>query len=87
MSQPRLYPLHEAIKAQQSLRRAAGLGPEMFPVEAFVGMISDEVEALRKAGSTDGEIASIIHENSAIEITGAEIAEHYASPERRHQHD
>ena len=80
------YPVEEAMKAQKSLRDAAGLEPEQFAVQAFVGMISDEIEMLRKHGKTDDQIALIIRSNSAIEITAAEIAENYASPEERHQH-
>ena len=81
----KVYTIEEALKAQSSLREAAGLGPEEFPLQAFVGMVSDEIESLRKRGRTDEEIASIIRQNSAIEITAAEIAENYASPEQRHQ--
>ncbi len=84
MSQPRMYPVEEAIKAQKSLRHAAGLGPEQFPIQAFVGMISDEIETLRANGKSDDEIASLIQQNSAIQITAAEIAENYAPPEQRH---
>ena len=86
MTATRMYPVEEAIKAQKSLRDAAGLEPEQFPVHAFVGMISDEIESLRKRGKTDDEIASIIQNNSSIEISAAEIAENYASSEKRHQH-
>ncbi|NYF91441.1 hypothetical protein HDF08_003543 [Edaphobacter lichenicola] len=49
-------------------------------------MFSDEIESLRKRGKTDEDIASLIQRNSEIEITAAEIAENYASPEERHQH-
>lgn len=86
MSKPKMYPVEEAIKAQKALRSAAGLGPEQFPIQAFVGMISDEIESLRKRGKTDNEIAEMIQQNSAIEITPQQIAENYASPEERHQH-
>ncbi len=86
MTAPKMYPVEEAIKAQKSLREAAGLGPEQFPVQAFVGMISDEIESLRKRGKSDEEIASIIQNNSTIKITAAEIAENYASPEERQHH-
>ena len=79
------YPIDEALRAQKALREAAGLGPEMFPLEAFVGMISDEIEKLRSQGKTDGEIAAMINENSGIEITAEEIAANYASPEERQQ--
>ena len=84
MSANRMYSLEEALKAQRALRNAAGLEPEQFPVAAFVGMISDEVESLRKRGKSDDQIASIIQSNSAIEISASEIAENYASPEERH---
>lgn len=86
MSEPRMYPVGEAIKAQKALRAAAGLGPEQFPVQAFVGMISDEIESLRKNGKTDSEISAIIQQNSTIEITPQQIAESYAPPEQRRQH-
>ena len=80
------YPLHEAVQAQKALRAAAGLGPEQFPIEAFVGMISDEIEALRTAGKSDEEIAALVRENSAIELNAEEIAQNYASPEERGRH-
>lgn len=83
MPQPKTYPLEEALKAQQTLRHAAGLGPERFPIQAFVGMISDEIETLRKHGKSDQQIADLIQQSSAIHITAEEIAEHYAPPEQR----
>ena len=87
MSLPETYSVEEAVKAQRSLREAAGLEPERFPVQAFVGMISDEIEILRDQGKTDDEIASIICDCSAIQITADEIARHYAAREDRHQRD
>lgn len=86
MVSPRSYPVEEAIKAQKALRAAAGLGAEQFPVEAFVGMISDEIEALRTQGKSDAEIAQIIERSSAIRIDADEIAANYASPQERHPH-
>ncbi len=86
MSQPKLYPLDETLKALGALREAAGLPPEQFPVQAFVGMISDEIESLRKRGKTDEDIAALIRQNSSIEITPEEIAENYAAPEERRHH-
>lgn len=77
------YPVEQALRAQKALREAAGLGPEMFPIQAFVGMISDEIEQLRAQGKTDGDIATIIAASSGIEITASEIAENYASHEDR----
>lgn len=82
------YPLEEALRAQKALRDLAGLKPEMFPMEAFVGMVSDEVETLRGQGYSDDAIAQVITKSSKIAITGDQIAANYASPELRHQkHD
>ena len=83
-SPEKVYPVEEAVRAQKALRDLAGLGPEMFPVEAFVGMISDEIEELRKRGHSDEEIAEVIRSSSKITITSGEIAAHYASGEKRH---
>jgi len=80
------YPVEEAIRAQRALREAAGLAPEQFPLPAFIGMISDEIEVLRNRGLSDQQIASLIEANSSIRITPSEIAENYASPDLRHQH-
>ena len=78
------FPVEQALRAQTALRNAAGLAPEMFPVEAFVGMISDEVEQLRAQGMSDEDIADLIQSNSDIEITAQDIADNYAPPELRH---
>ena len=78
------YTLEQALQAQTALREAAGLDPERFPVEAFVGMISDEVEILRAQGKSDEDIAGLITRNSGIAITASEIASNYAPPEQRH---
>jgi hypothetical protein len=79
------YPIEQALRAQKALRDAAGLGPEMFPIEAFVGMISDEIEQLRSQGKTDCEIATLITQHSNINITAQEISDNYVSPDDRHR--
>ncbi len=79
------YPVEEAVRAQKALRQLAGLKPEMFPIQAFVGMISDEIETLRTLGFSDGEIAQAITANSNIAVTAHEIAAYYAPPEQRYQ--
>ena len=83
-SNSKTYPVAEAVRAQAALRDLAGLGPEMFPVQAFIGMISDEIETLRSQGHTDEEIARTIQSHSDISLTAKDIAENYASPEQRH---
>lgn len=75
--------LKAALEAQNALRASAGLKPELFPIPEFVGMISDEIEQLRRQGKSDDEIADIIRSNSPIQISGREISQYYAPPEAR----
>jgi hypothetical protein len=77
------YSLQEALQAQSALRAAAGLESERFPVSAFVGMISDEIEILRRQGRSDDDIAGLISKQSPIAISSADIAANYAPPEDR----
>lgn len=76
--------LEDALRAQKALRTAAGLEEESFPMEGFVGMISDEIETLRSQGKNDQDIAELIRSHSGIEINAAEIKRYYAPPEERH---
>ncbi len=78
------YSVDDIVRAQRALRELSGLSPEMFPIQAFVGMISDEIENLRKQGHSDQEIARTIEANSSIRITASEIGSNYASPSERH---
>jgi hypothetical protein len=80
----KIVSLEQALRAQKALREAAGLPPETFPVEAFVGMVSDEIETLRGQGRSDEQIAQLIREHSTIIITADEIAANYATPDQRH---
>jgi hypothetical protein len=77
------FAVEEAVLAQKALRELAGLGPEMFSIQAFVGMISDEVETLRSSGHTDEDIARTINASSNICISAADIAANYAPPKER----
>ena len=83
MGEARFFRLDEALLALGSLREAAGLAPEMFPVQAFVGMISDEVETLRRQGRTDEEIVEVIRASSGIDLSVAELRNNFASAEER----
>jgi len=83
MDSHKTYSIEEALRAQTALRTMAGLEPETFPVQAFVGMISDEIEHLRTQGHSDEKIAATIAANSDIQISAGEIAAYYATPEQR----
>ena len=76
--------LPDALAAQKALRDLAGLEPEIFPIPAFVGMISDEIETLRSRGISDEQIAAVIRQHSSIDITAEDVSKYYAPPELRH---
>ena len=79
-----MFNLEEAIRAQRALRQSLGLEDEMFPAEAFVEMISDEIEQMRAAGRPDSDIAAIVADTTGQNLTVSDIATHYIPPERRH---
>jgi hypothetical protein len=76
----------QATTAQTALRKALGLSPENFPVQAFIGMISDEIEQLRAAGQDDAAIAALVSEATGQTVDAETIARFYASPEARGHH-
>ena len=85
-TEPHDYSIAEALKAQKALRTAAGLPDETFPLPAFIGMVSDEIESLRARGNSDQQIAELIRSSSAIDVTPEQIAQFYATPEERGHH-
>ncbi|WP_263384910.1 hypothetical protein [Granulicella arctica] len=76
--------IDQALRAQNALREAAGLDEETFPLAAFVGMISDEIEVLRRMGHDDAAIARVIKQSSGIVVSVDELRQNYATPEERH---
>jgi hypothetical protein len=72
-----------AADAQTALRKALGLPAEQFPVRAFIGMISDEIEQLRHQGEDDSAIARLVVQATGKAITAEMITQFYASPHDR----
>ena len=81
------FSLPQALRAQKAMRDALGLDEERFPVPAFVGMVSDEIEQLRARGQSDEAIAELIHKASGCRIDPVDLARYYATPGDRHPHD
>ena len=84
MDEEQTFSAHEAVAVQRELRRSLGLGAESFPLPAFVGMISDEIEQFRSAGKSDADIAAVIKNTVGRDVNPGDIAQFYAPPEERH---
>lgn len=78
-----VFSAEEAVVVQKAMRRQLGLDDERFPLPAFIGMISDEIEQFRQAGRTDAEIAELILSVSGRSVSPADIEMHYATPHQR----
>jgi len=77
------FSVEEAVSVQRELRRSLGLGPETFPLPAFIGMISDEIEQFRASGRSDADIAQVIKTTVGRDVSADDIARFYALPEQR----
>lgn len=80
--QPR-FNADQAVRAQRALREATGKGEELFPLPALVGMISDEMEAMRAARRSDQDVAEVVAKATGQGIDPADLARFYAAPEER----
>ena len=72
-----------AMAARRALREDAGLEEEGFPLPALIGMLSDEIEASRKAGRSDEQIAGLVSGAARIDVTADDVHRYYAEPEAR----
>ena len=77
------FTIDESIRAQKAMRAELDMPEEMFPVPAFVGMVSDEIDKLRAAGRSDDDIAAIVKEATGKDLPPEAIAKHYATEEER----
>lgn len=85
VSPPLTFSAEQAVAVQRALRHRLGLADERFPLPAFIGMISDEIEQMRAVGHDDSAICAVIEESTGQRLMPEDLARHYASPEARHR--
>jgi hypothetical protein len=81
------FSAHEAVAVQEELRRTLALEPEQFPLPAFIGMISDEIDQFRDAGRSDADVVALIKNTVGRDVTVADIERFYAPPQARYSGD
>ncbi len=77
------FDLDQALTAQRRMRDVLGLDEERFPIPAFVGMVSDEIEQLRAAGHSDADIVRLVAEATGVDVPTDAIARYYVEPADR----
>ena len=77
------FTVQQAVSVQQALRATLELGPELFGLPAFIGMISDEIAQMRSAGRSDQDIVQIIALHTGQQIAADDVRRYYAPPELR----
>ena len=70
----------EAASTQRQLRTLLGLGEEAFPLPAFIGMLSDEIEKLLAAGWSDLMIAETLTGVTGKRVSAEAVSAYYACP-------
>ena len=83
MTDEATFTVQQAIGIQQALRASLDLGPELFGLPAFIGMISDEIEQMRSAGRDDRDILQVIAQHTGQQIAVEDLRRYYATPELR----
>lgn len=73
----------EAAAVQTTLRMSLGLPPERFSLPAFIGMLSDEIEQLRRDGQDDAAIATMLSKLTGKPIPAEAVTRFYATPAAR----
>ena len=65
------------MRAQATLRAAAGEGEEVFDERQLVGMLSDEIRALRASGLTDADISALLKASADVDLPAEDIGQFY----------
>ena len=62
-----------AVELQRRWRACRGLTPRVFPIQALLELLIDDIRAMRKQGRTDAQICGIIEQATARHIRPQDI--------------
>ena len=69
--------------AQSEMRHILGLPEPRFSFPTFIGMLSDEIEQMRRAGHTNEMVAQTINRATGQSIKAIDVQRHYLPVEER----
>jgi len=62
-----------AVEAQRHWRACRGLTAKVFPIQALVELLIDDIKAMRKQGRSDEQICAIVEQATARHIRPQDI--------------
>jgi hypothetical protein len=62
-----------AVQAQRNWRACRGLTPKVFPIQALVELLIDDIRAMREQGRSDEQICQIVQQATARQIRPEDI--------------
>ena len=62
-----------AVEAQRNWRACRGLTPKVFPIQALIEMLIDDIRAMRGQGRSDAQICRIVQQATARRIRPQDI--------------
>ncbi len=77
------YTFEQILLAQTAMRAAANPWKEDFPLPTIIGMLSEEISAMRRNGFTDEEIATLIQKSSNIALDAETLTDLHAPPKKK----
>jgi len=70
---PTALDVSEAVQAQRNWRACRGLTPNVFPIQALVELLIDDIRTMRQQGRSDEQICQIVLQATARHIRPQDI--------------
>ena len=70
---PSVVDVSSAVEAQRTWRACRGLTPRVFPIQALIELLIDDIRSMRAEGRSDAQICQIILTATARRIRPEDI--------------
>ena len=70
---PSVVDVSSAVEAQRTWRACRGLTPRVFPIQALIELLIDDIRSMRAEGRSDAQICQIILQATARHIRPEDI--------------
>lgn len=77
------FSIDDVVLAQNEMRHMLCLPDPQFSMPTFIGMLSDEIEQMRRAGHTDELVAETIRRATGQHVEAGDVGRYYLSIEER----